>query len=399
MIGTASDLMSRILPDLYATLEDEGRWSVVLDAVCSELQLSSAAVQVMADDAANFNEHWCFRDSRSFREASRHDRLVNNGANPRLGLKARRFSPHGGALLSDLDSFPHNSSELADFRTRLDKCGMGPAMWLVIPMTEGRHITCILHSRNEDTNGLTREAEFLAALEPHLDRLVRLSEQSARFNRPVLEQVLEHVRIGVVVVDSTLAVSWRNSAAARILDRSAHLALRSDRLCAGRRRDQQRMEQLIHDPENYHGGLLVVGQDDENPVEVRAVRMSPRPGNGWDSGPGMTALFLAEPDNALMLDEAEISALSGLSPAESRLVAALVSGSGLDHFASGRGISLGTARVQLKQALAKTATHRQSSLVGRMMRSVVSQTRPETNAHFGERDTLNGRCAAARLPI
>lgn len=374
MTGTAMELVSRILPDFYATLEDESRWPRVLDAICSELKLSSAAVQVLDGDGTTFNECWTVRDSRSFRVAARHDELVNNGTNPRLGLRPRKFSSLGGALLSDFDSFPQGDSELADFRARLSMCAMGPGIWLSMPMPEDRHISFILHRRVEDACSLRREAEFLEALEPHLDRFVRLSDQNRQSSRPVLEQVLAHVRIGVVLVKTGSVVSWHNAAAERILISSPHLTLRADRLCAARGADQRQLEQLISDPAQYHGGLLVIGRDSGQPVEVRAVRTNSGSGWCWNGGAISTALFLVEPEEALMPEATEISALAGLSPAESRLVAALVSGSGLDQFASCRGISLGTARVQLKQALAKTATHRQSLLVGRMLRSVLSQT-------------------------
>lgn len=382
MKAATPDLMSRILPDLYGTLEDEGRWVPLLDALCDGLQLSSAAVQVLDTDETNFNEYWCGRDSRSIREASRHDRLINNRANPRLGLRPSHRLPFGGTIMSDFDAFPCSNAGLADFRARLDMCGMGPGIWLTVPMGDGRDISCILHRRVEDAPDLNREAELLEALEPHLGRLARLSEQGGSCNRSVLQQVLEHVRVGVALVDASLAVKWHNSGAARIFDRSAHLSVRSDRLLATLSADQKRIEKLVRDPEGGHGGLLVIARDDDRPIEVRAVRVaSPRSGSCWDSSSGMTALFLIEPDEALMLDEAEISSLAGLTSAESRLVAALVSGSGLDNFAAHKGISLATARVQLKQALAKTATHKQSSLVGRIMRSVVSQTLPDSRPY------------------
>lgn len=373
-MASATDVMSRILPDLYGTLEDEGRWVPVLDMLCDALQLSSAAVQVLDTDATSFNEYWCGRDSRSAQNASRHDQLINNSANPRLDLRPTRLSPHGGALLSDFDVFPSNTAGFADFRARLAMCGMGPGIWLSMPMGKGRDISCILHRRAEDAPDLTQEAAFLEALEPHLGSIIRLSNRNITRDPPVLEQALEHVRIGVTVVDSTLALSWHNSAAGRILDRSAHLSMHSGRLRAGRCTDQRRLEELIGDPDGQYGGLIVLGRDDECPVEVRAVRLHPQPRNCWDRGASMIVLFLVEPDEALMLDEEEISSLCGLSPAEARLAAALVSGSGLSHFAAQKGISLGTARVQLKQALAKTSTNRQSSLIGRMLRSVASQT-------------------------
>ncbi len=57
-----------------------------------------------------------------------------------------------------------------------------------------------------------------------------------------------------------------------------------------------------------------------------------------------------------------------LTPAETRLLAALLAGRRLSEYADGAGITVGTARIHLKNVLGKTGFHRQIDLV----RSVVS---------------------------
>jgi DNA-binding CsgD family transcriptional regulator len=77
------------------------------------------------------------------------------------------------------------------------------------------------------------------------------------------------------------------------------------------------------------------------------------------------AVIVAITDARSLLDvPAEAwSTLLGVTAAEASLVAALAQGKTLERHAAQRGISIGTARNQLKQALAKTGTTRQADLV------------------------------------
>jgi DNA-binding CsgD family transcriptional regulator len=55
--------------------------------------------------------------------------------------------------------------------------------------------------------------------------------------------------------------------------------------------------------------------------------------------------------------------LYGLTPAEARLMVALVDGERLDHYADRRQISINTVRTQSKQIFAKTGHGRQADLI------------------------------------
>ena len=70
-----------------------------------------------------------------------------------------------------------------------------------------------------------------------------------------------------------------------------------------------------------------------------------------------------DPDGAVAPQGASISAVYDLSPAEGRLVALLVAGYRLTEAASRAGISLNTAKTQLKSAFARTGFTRQTDLV------------------------------------
>ena len=63
-----------------------------------------------------------------------------------------------------------------------------------------------------------------------------------------------------------------------------------------------------------------------------------------------------------------LSQLFGLTPAESSVTNWLVSGRTIDEYAQHRGVSLETARSQLKAVLSKTGTSRQAQLVAALSR-------------------------------
>jgi DNA-binding CsgD family transcriptional regulator len=69
-----------------------------------------------------------------------------------------------------------------------------------------------------------------------------------------------------------------------------------------------------------------------------------------------------------------LAELFALSPAESRLAAALCGGATLNECAVQSNVSVGTARYQLKQVMAKMQVSRQSELIQRFYSSIVAKS-------------------------
>lgn len=78
---------------------------------------------------------------------------------------------------------------------------------------------------------------------------------------------------------------------------------------------------------------------------------------------GAAAVFISDTAVPSQIDDHIPGALYGLTPAESRVVARLSTGLGISEIADDLGVQLATVRAQLKQAFAKTDTHRQGELV------------------------------------
>jgi DNA-binding CsgD family transcriptional regulator len=90
------------------------------------------------------------------------------------------------------------------------------------------------------------------------------------------------------------------------------------------------------------------------------------------AGASQALLMFSRASATPILPPALVRALFALSPAESRLTVALCQGRTVNEYAAIHGVSVGTARFQLKQVLAKTQAQRQSELVRRVCTSVVA---------------------------
>lgn len=75
------------------------------------------------------------------------------------------------------------------------------------------------------------------------------------------------------------------------------------------------------------------------------------------------AVFIRQASEAVVPTAEDLQSAFGLTAAEARLACALAGGSSLARVAKDVGVSIHTARAQLKQVLGKTSTHRQADLV------------------------------------
>lgn len=76
-----------------------------------------------------------------------------------------------------------------------------------------------------------------------------------------------------------------------------------------------------------------------------------------------TAIFLTSPNRGVVTSGTALTRLYGLTRAEARLTSKLLQGRRITESARQLGISVNTARNQLKRIFSKTATHRQSDLL------------------------------------
>jgi DNA-binding NarL/FixJ family response regulator len=78
--------------------------------------------------------------------------------------------------------------------------------------------------------------------------------------------------------------------------------------------------------------------------------------------PGCMPSFVADPD-ARTPSERDLTEFFGLSPAESRLTAALLAGKTMHEIAAQSGVQITTVRTQLSSVLRKVGVSRQAELI------------------------------------
>ena len=374
-------LDSDLLAKLYATAEDDARWMPVLDQLCRKLNAASAVVQLLEEGASSIDTLWAARDTFSSANALEHDRWVNNADNPRLG-KPLVALPGGMAsammIGSDIRLFADYPAILSQVRERIGRAGLGQAFWASFTLSPEWRFSLILHRKAGDYSDLSEaEENTLRELLPHLEQSARLaSSLRAKQSRvDVLEKTLEHVEIGMLLCSPSLEIIFANAMAAELIARSPALACSGNRLAARDTADHARLSALVKAAAAGEGGSIIDTIDPlgECPVHLRAVGSFDR------HGKRIVSLYISGPAHPVAPDPSEIARLFNLTPAEARLTAAIGAGRTVAEYAEEAGVTVGTARNQLKQVLSKTCTGRQADLVRVLSGSILSRTRTRAN--------------------
>jgi DNA-binding CsgD family transcriptional regulator len=175
---------------------------------------------------------------------------------------------------------------------------------------------------------------------------------------------LDRLRCGILVCDARARVHWLNVSAKRLLAggplRLAGSSLRGDspantaKLMNELAQAEAAVGNHVRHLQLGHGGWAL-----HMAIQVASERST-------------MMLVLTSACREIDIPTDALIRLFGLTPAEAHLVAALVAGSTLEEHAQQRGVSVGTVRVQLKHAQAKTGSRRQSDLVRLVLSSAAA---------------------------
>jgi DNA-binding CsgD family transcriptional regulator len=174
---------------------------------------------------------------------------------------------------------------------------------------------------------------------------------------------------------------WMNEAAEHLLVQRGVLWLSSDRQLSTRStKETTQLRQMIasaarDQPDEPH--VLVLRNNGRDALQVRCHGLQHESSflAADTDFEGRVLVVLRDPSSDSSLPPDMLRKLFGLSPAESRLAAALCVGATLNEYATQAGVAIGTARYQLKQVMAKTQVSKQSQLVLRLCTSVISGMR------------------------
>lgn len=217
------------------------------------------------------------------------------------------------------------------------------------------------------------DIQLLNVLSPHVRKAVQFHWRIAdlEHRKATNAEILEHVAVGVILLDEAIRVTYMNPTARRIVSRNdglaldhreltAHLgaeAVELSRLLGQAARATMRLEALSS------GEMSITRTNGKPPYRLIAV---PVPGRDvFAVGRKHTAVIaLVSEAQVPPKEAAEVAAYAyGLTPAEARLLRNLVEGKPLKSAADTLGIATNTAHTQLASIFRKTGTHRQIELL------------------------------------
>jgi len=214
-----------------------------------------------------------------------------------------------------------------------------------------------------------RERETLQTFSPHLRRVARLTRRLGEYERALgaTRAALDGLPFGLWIVDRQLRCQWANAPVEDVMRTGAlglmlsggRLALRDaalhgslvaalDALNTGR--------SPVHTVALGIGGAALVLIDQQR----RSASTDP-------AGTGGILVFLVDPARPTPLDDDRLGQLYALTPAEIRLLSEFMRGFDLQESAARLGVSIHTARAQMKASMQKVGVNRQPELMRKLL--------------------------------
>ena len=278
----------------------------------------------------------------------------------------------GGVLLSH-EMYPENRLEDTEWYTDFlrgeelfHSCGV------VLGVDHGVSTSATFLRAKRGGRFNPREVRVLRALAPHLRRVFALHRQvlTASIQSEDAKHVLDHLPVGVIIVDSAMRVESANRRGRDILSEASGLRIEGERLVAPAEQDRA-LRALVAAALGLPPGRPSVLRIDRAFGGAFEVSANPVPGVAtfWGTGVARAAVFVHDQQGDQTLSPAALEVLYEMTPAEARLAALLVGGEELKAAAETLKVSLNTVRTQLRSIFAKTGTRRQSELVQRLLSS------------------------------
>jgi DNA-binding CsgD family transcriptional regulator len=247
-----------------------------------------------------------------------------------------------------------------------------PGLGIVTSATNGRATSVLLVLPRNDATW-----EPGAADRELLRKLAPFVVQSARLNFRLLGSnahgtLLDHLVLGVVLSDDRGRVTYVNRSAAEMLGVEPGESVPH----TGEGLDP-RSKALYHTirPSDESEGLYT-HPGDGRPLHLLSTEVEWPSWRGYSGRRYARALFIGDPKRGTGDPLGNLGRAYGLTTQEARLASLLVGDFTLAQAATQLGITQSTARTVLKRVLAKTGTHRQTSLV-RLLLAGPAQIRPD----------------------
>jgi DNA-binding CsgD family transcriptional regulator len=215
------------------------------------------------------------------------------------------------------------------------------------------------------------DRHFLTSLLPHFARALQVSLrlEVLRDEAATMEELIERLALGVILVDAAGAVVQTNGAAETVLSAADGLGIQHRQLTAANAAEMARLRRMIaavastaHGSGTQSGGTMALSRPSGKPplsLLVAPLRSEDSP---LETLGVQAIIFVSDPDRRSPPPTQLLARLFGLTPRQAALLQRLAEGDNLTDAAQALGITRNTARSHLRLIFDKTGTRRQSEL-------------------------------------
>jgi DNA-binding CsgD family transcriptional regulator len=206
----------------------------------------------------------------------------------------------------------------------------------------------------------------ISLLIPHLDRALRLQTQLSmtKLQTDMISGALDYLTLGVMFVNSSGRPIWLNRRAQELMHRDVRMGPHP----ANTRSLHKHLEGAVS---GRTQNILAISRGGEaRPLLLIAMPLKPTAVPAGVTALACGVVFISDPDQ---IDDPSVDSLRqafDLTYREAQVAIAIAHGHGLQAAADAIGVAVTTARSQLQQVFAKTATNHQAELVALVHRTL-----------------------------
>jgi len=244
--------------------------------------------------------------------------------------------------------------------------------------TDEQNIQLLVQRTGRQGHYSRQDTGFFNQLVPHLRRVITLQSQleAVRQQSEALGLARDVSPLPFLLLDGGGQVVYLAQEAEQAISYNDQLLIRDGRLeLKGGQDLQQRFQRHVKacldsaaGAWDQAGGWFSLECRSGVPLHLLVIPVHPDAAYPAFAGiRAFTAVFIHNPAARVQLCADTLKAIYGITPAESRLLQALVQGESLESYATSNARSLHTIKTQLKSLLRKTGTGRQVTLVSVIM--------------------------------
>lgn len=348
-----------MLPELYAAATEPDRWPGLLERLAALFHSGTATLRIIDLDAPTVHQSHLvgFDPAASQRYAEqyvRHDPF-------RIYLRRLPIGRCGLShqAIADAD-YARSMHYQMVFRPNGNFYAMGGHM----ERCDGRALQIGVHRPRARGPFSDAERQTLELFAPHFRQASRLMRMLTRLDKAIAHgrAALNAMATAVWLLDGDCRCRWMNDSAETVIENARHgLALVGERLTVSRA-EFSPVRKAVAGVRAGRGVTRMIPLSDAG----ARLLLVPAVGRGEDiesGGDDAVLAFLLDPMRPVSLDASLLRDSYGLTPAECRLAAQFVNGLDTSAISERLGISVHTARTQLKSIMAKTAAPRQADLM------------------------------------